>query len=78
MILDEYGLEIGNDDRPTSHWARSGEEGELTIELTLAARLITRLTILEGSHTAGSDHKVIKWEFIVYMQEEGDHPQVIG
>jgi len=35
-IIDEYGLEIGNDDRPTHHWARNSEETEWTIDLTLA------------------------------------------
>jgi len=41
-IIDEYGLEIGNEDRPTHHWARSSEEGESTIDLTLATQPITR------------------------------------
>jgi len=40
-IIDEYTLEIGNDDRPTHPWAKSSEEGELTIDLTLATRPIT-------------------------------------
>lgn len=40
-ILDEYGLEIGHDDRPTNHWASNGEEGQSTIDQTLATRLIT-------------------------------------
>jgi hypothetical protein len=36
-IIDEHGLEIGNDDdRPTNHRARNGEEGESTIDLTQA------------------------------------------
>jgi len=35
-IIDEYGLEIRNDDHPTHHCARSGEEGKSTIYLTLA------------------------------------------
>jgi macrodomain Ter protein organizer (MatP/YcbG family) len=77
-ILDEYGLEIGNDDRPTHHWARNGEEGESTIDLTLATRLITRWTTLDRSHATGSDHEVIEWEFNVDEQEEADHMQVIG
>jgi hypothetical protein len=40
-IIDEYGQEIGNDDRPTHHWARNSEEGQSTIDLTLATRPIT-------------------------------------
>ena len=36
-IIDDHGLEIGkDDDRPTHHWARNGEEGESTTDLTLA------------------------------------------
>jgi len=35
-IIDEYGLEMWNDDRPTNHRASNGEEGESTIDLTLA------------------------------------------
>jgi len=77
-IIDEYGLEIGNDDWPTHHWARTGEEGESTIDLTLATRLIMRWTIVEGRHATGSDHEVIEWEFNIDKQEEGDHVQVIG
>ena len=33
-IIDEHRLEIGNDDQRTDHWARNGEEGESTIDLT--------------------------------------------
>jgi hypothetical protein len=77
-IIDEHGLEIGNDDQPTHHWARNGEEGESTIDLTLASRPITRWTILDGRHATRSDHEVIEWEFSVYKQEEADHVQVIG
>jgi len=77
-IRDEYGLEIRNDDWPTHHWARNGEHGEWTIELTLATRPITRWTLLERSHAIGSDHEVIEWQFNFDKQEEADHVQVIG
>jgi len=77
-IIDQYGLEIGNDDWPTHHWARNGKEGEWTIELTLATRPITRWTTMDGSHATGSDHEVIEWEFNVDKQEAADHVQVIG
>jgi len=46
-IIDEHGLEIGNDGRLTHHWTRNGAEGESTIDLTLANRLITRCTTLD-------------------------------
>jgi len=77
-ITDEYGLEIGNVDQPTHHWARNGEEGESTIDLTMAIRPITRWTLQDGSHGAGSLHEVIEWEFNVDKPEEADHVQVIG
>ena len=35
-MIDEDGLEIGNDDRYTHDWARSGEGDESSIDLTLA------------------------------------------
>jgi len=41
-IIEQYDLEIRNDDRPPHHWARNGEEGESTIDSTLATRQITR------------------------------------
>jgi len=60
-IIDEYGIEIGNDDDlSTHHWARNGEEGESTIDLTLATRPITRWTTLDWSYAIGSDHEVIE------------------
>jgi hypothetical protein len=49
-IIDEYGLQIGNDDCPTHHWVRNGDQGESTIDLTLATQLITRWSMLDGSH----------------------------
>jgi len=77
-IIDEHGLEIAKDDQPTHHWARNSEEGESTIDLTLASRPITRWTILEGRQATCSAHEVIEWEFSLDKQEEADHLQVIG
>jgi hypothetical protein len=77
-IIEEYGLEIGNDDRRTHHWATNGEEGESTIDLTVATQPIMRWTTLEGSHATSSGHEVIEWEFNVAQQEEADHVQVTG
>jgi len=75
----ENEREIGNDDdRPSHHRARNGEEGESTIELTLATRPITRWTTLDGSHASGSNHEVIEWMINVDKQEEAVHVQVIG
>jgi len=78
QIIAEYGLDIGNDDWPTHHWARSGEDGESTIHLTLATRPISGWTILEVSPITSCDYKVIRWEFIIDKQAEADHVQVIG
>jgi len=47
-ILDEYGLQIGNDGRPTHHPRRNGAQGESTVDLTMATQLITRWTTLKG------------------------------
>jgi len=71
--IDEYGRKIGHDDRPTHDLERSGEDGELPIDLTLATQPITRWTIQEGSHATGSNHKVIEWEFNIDKQEEAEH-----
>jgi len=35
-VIDENGLEIGNDGRSTHYWPREDHEGELVIDLTLA------------------------------------------
>jgi hypothetical protein len=77
-IIDEHRLEIRNHDQPTHHWARNGEEGEWTIDLTLASRPITRRPILDRRHATGSDPQVMEWEFSIHTQEEADHMQVIG
>jgi len=77
-MIDEHGLEIGNDDQPTHDWARNGEEGESAMDMTLASRPITRWSILDRRHATGSDHEVIEWEFSVDKQEQADHVQVMG
>ena len=35
-IIDEYGLAIGNNDRPTHYWTRNQSEGVSIMDLTLA------------------------------------------
>ena len=77
-MIDENGLEIGNDGRPTHHWTREDQEGESVIDLTLANRPIVKWTILADDHATGSDHEVIKWEVGVDRQEEADHKRVVG
>ena len=77
-VIDENGLEIGNDGRSTHYWAREDHEGESVIDLTLANQPIMRWTILADDHATGSDHEVIKWELEVDRQEEADHKRVVG
>ena len=77
-MIDENELEIGNDGRPTHHWAREDQEGESVIDLTFANRPIVKLTILADYHATGSDHEVIEWEVGVDRQEEADHERVVG
>jgi len=78
-VIDENGLEIGNDGEATHHWTREGHEGESVIDLTLANRSITKWSILaDDNHPTGSDHEVIEWEVEVDRQEEAGHERVVG
>ena len=77
-VIDQNGLEIRNNGRPTHHWTREGQEGESVIDLMLANRPIVKWTILADDHATGSDHEVIEWEVGVDSQEEGDHERVLG
>ena len=77
-VIDENGLEIGNDGRPTDHWTREDQEGESVIDLTLANRPIIKWTILADDHATGSEHEVIEWEVGVDRQAEADHERVVG
>jgi len=77
-VIDENGLEIGNDSRPTDHCTREDQEGESVTDLTLANRPIVKWTILADDHPTGSDSEVIEWEVGVDRQEEADHERVVG
>jgi len=77
-MIDENGLQIGNDGRPTNHWPREDQEGESVTDLTLANRAIVKWTILADDHATGSDHEVIVWGVGVDRQEEAEHERVIG
>jgi len=78
-VIDENGLDIGNDGEATHHWTREGHEGESVIDLTLANRPITKWSILaDDDHATGSDHEVIEWEVEVDRQEEAGHERVVG
>jgi hypothetical protein len=58
-VIDENGLEIGNEGEATHHWTREGHEGESVIDLTLANRPITKWSILADNHATRSDLMVI-------------------
>jgi len=77
-VIDEYGLEIGNDGRSTHYWTREDHEGEPVIDLSLANRPIIKRTILADNHATGSDHDVIEREVEADGQEEADHERVVG
>ena len=76
-VIDENGLEIGNDGRATHHWTREGHEGESVIDLTLANRPRPKWAILADNHPTGSDHEVIEWELEADTQGEADHERVV-
>jgi hypothetical protein len=77
-IIDENGLVVGNDDRPTHYWTRHDSMGESIIDLTLANRPFGKSMILDGSHATGSDHKKIEWALEMEKQEEAVGTQVKG
>jgi hypothetical protein len=72
-VIDENGLEIGNNGRPTHHCTREDQEGESVIDLTLGNRPIVKWTIVADDHATGSDHEVIECKAGVDRQEEADH-----
>ena len=77
-VIDENGLEIGNDGRATHHWTRKGHEGESVIDLTLANRPITQGAVQAHDYTTGSDHEVIEWDVEADRQELADLERVVG
>jgi len=61
-VIDENGLEIGNDGNATHHRGKEYHEGESIINQMLANRPITKWSILADDHATGSDHELIEWE----------------
>ena len=76
-VIDENGLEVGNDSQPTHYRTREDEEGESVIDLTLANGPIKRWVVLAEDHSTGSVHKVIEWEVEADRQEEADDERVV-
>jgi hypothetical protein len=77
-VIDENGLEIGNNGEATYHWTREDNDCESVIDLMLANRPITKWSILADDHATGSDHEIIEWEVEVDRQEEAGHERVVG
>jgi hypothetical protein len=78
-VIDETGLEIGNDGEATHHWTREGHGGKSVFDLTLANRHTTKWSILaDDDHTTGSDHEVIECLVEVDRQEEAGEERVVG
>ena len=62
-MIDENGLEIGNDGEATPNWTREGHEGKSVIDLTPSKQPIPKWSILaDDDHATRSDHLVIEWE----------------
>jgi hypothetical protein len=77
-IIDEHGLVIGNDDRPTHYWTRHNSMGESITDLTLGNRPLRKWMIQDWSHPTGSNHEIIEWESEMEKQEEAGGTQVVG
>jgi hypothetical protein len=77
-VIDENGLEVGNDGQATHYWTRDDHEGKSVIDLTLVSRPITNQFILADGHTTVSDLEVIEWEVDVDRQEEAEYEGVVG
>jgi hypothetical protein len=58
-IIDEHGLVVGDDDRPTHYWTRIENKGVSIIDQTLANEPFGKWTILDGNHATESDHEII-------------------
>jgi len=76
-VIDENGLQIGNDGRSTHYGTREALVGESVIALTLANQPIAKWSILADDHTTGSAHEGIEWDVVVNSQEEADQVRVV-
>jgi hypothetical protein len=77
-VIDENGLEIGNDGRFPNYWPREDHEGELVNDMTVANQPIMKWCILVDDHATRSDHEDTEWEVELDGQEEEDHDRVVG
>jgi len=51
-VIDENGLEVGNNGQPSHYRTREDDEGESVIDLTFAIRPRTKWFILADDHAA--------------------------
>jgi hypothetical protein len=76
-VIDQNGLEVGNDGQPTHYCTREDHEGKSVIYLTLANGPITKWDVLADGHATGTHHQGIEWEVEADRQEEADHERVV-
>jgi hypothetical protein len=76
-VIDENGLEIGNDGQSAQCWTREDHEGESVIDLTLVNRPIMKWIILADDHTTVCDHEVRECEVEIDRQKEADNERVV-
>jgi hypothetical protein len=76
-MIDENGLDIGNDGRATHHRTREGHEGESVIDMTVANPPITKWAILADNHATRSDNEVIESQVAAERLEEANYKTVV-
>jgi hypothetical protein len=57
-VIDDNGLEIGNDGSSTDHWTGGDYRGELVIHLTLANRPIPKCYVKADHHPTEPNDEV--------------------
>ena len=77
-MIDENGLEVGNDGQHTHYWTREDHEGKSVIDLTLTNRALLTWFNLAGYHATRSDNEVFEWEVEADSQAGADHERVVG
>jgi hypothetical protein len=77
-VIDQNGMDIGNDGEASHHWAREGYTGESVIQLTLANQTLNKWSIPADDHATGSHHNITEWEVEVDRPEEAGQERVVG
>jgi hypothetical protein len=76
-VIDDNGLEIGNNGQSAHYWTREVHEGESVIDLTLGNRPIMKWIILADDHATVCDHEVRECEVEADRQEQADNERVV-